>query len=39
MLRQVNEMRQHRGEYFQDWRRRVARSVGAVVMDDLQNDE
>jgi hypothetical protein len=39
MLKQTGQMRAHSGEYFQDWRRRVARSVGAVVMDDLQNDE
>jgi hypothetical protein len=39
MLKQTSEMRNHSGPYFQDWRRSVARSVGAVVMDDLQNDE
>lgn len=39
MLTQTGEMRDHSGEYFQEWRRQVAKSVGAVVLDDLQRDE
>jgi len=39
MLEQTGEMRQHSGPYFQDWRRKVAQSVGAVVLDDLRRDE
>lgn len=39
MLTQTGEMRDHSGVYFQEWRRQVAKSVGAVVLDDLQRDE
>jgi ribosomal protein L34 len=27
-------MRDHSGYYFEDWRRRMAASVGAVILDD-----
>lgn len=39
MLAQTGQMRDHEGEYFQQWRRDVAASVGAVVLDDLHRDE
>jgi hypothetical protein len=39
MMTQVSQMRNRSGPYFQAWRRQTAASVGATVLDDLQNDE
>jgi hypothetical protein len=34
MLEQTGQMRNHSGHHFEDWRRRMAASVGAVILDD-----
>ena len=31
------EQHNHNGEYFERWRRRIAASVGAVVLDDYRS--
>jgi predicted RNA-binding Zn-ribbon protein involved in translation (DUF1610 family) len=35
--RQTREMREHSGYYFDDWRHRVAASVGGVILDDKRD--
>lgn len=37
-IKQNQEMAHHSGEYFLDWRRRMARSVGAVLPEDVSAD-
>lgn len=39
MVRNVRELRAHAGEGFQRWRRGMAASVGAMLVDDLEEDE
>jgi hypothetical protein len=34
MLEQTGQMRNHSGHHFEAWRRRMAASVGAVILDD-----
>jgi hypothetical protein len=34
MLEQTGQMRDHSGHFFEAWRRQMAASVGAVILDD-----
>ena len=38
-LRNVRELRSHTGESLEKWRRGMARSVGAVFVDDVAEQE
>lgn len=39
MIRNVRELKRHDGPRFLRWRRGVAASVGAILLDELQTDE
>lgn len=39
MVRNVRELKAHAGEGFQRWRRGMAASVGAMLVDDLEEGE
>ena len=37
--KELDDLHYHRGDYFLGWRRQVAASVGAVLVDDLIRQE
>jgi hypothetical protein len=39
MIRNVRDLRAHAGEGFQRWRRGMAASVGAMLVDELEDQE
>jgi hypothetical protein len=36
---QTDDLHYHKGEYFKQWRRSMAASVGGVLVDDVLNAE
>jgi len=39
MVEHDMQMHRHDGEWFQSWRRRMAASVGAVLLEDLEREQ